>query len=114
MYLDGSSGVLCSDPTRSGHTEGGNKRSSPADSYRLPTPEHVLERMRSRAEEGQDGWSRAGDSKHSEEPQRDTKEKQVILVLRSTVTSTRSIYTKEWMRQSGRQVRGLSIVSKVQ
>ena len=38
-----------------------------------------------------------GDSKRSEEPQRDTKEKQVILVLRFVVTSTQSIYTKEWM-----------------
>ena len=51
-----------------------------------------------RTEETRDGQSRAGDSERSKEPQRDTKEKQVILVLRSTVTSTRSIYIKEQMR----------------
>ena len=91
-----------------------DEKTSLADSYRLSTTERVPERTKSRTEEIQDGRSRAGDSEHSEEPQRDTREKQVILVLRSTVTSTRSIYTKEQMRRSGRRVRDLSIVSEVQ
>ena len=39
-------------------------------------------------------------------------EKQVILVLRSIVTSTRDIYTNEWMRQSRIQVQELSKLSE--
>ena len=69
-----------SDRIRTYREEG--EKSSPADSYRLPSPECVLEEMRSRAEEIQDGRSQAGDSERSEEPQRDTREKQVILVLK--------------------------------
>ena len=61
---------------------GKDEKANPADSYRLSTPEHVPGRMKSRTEEGQDGRSRAGGSEHSEEPQRDTREKKVILVLR--------------------------------
>ena len=75
---------------------------NPADSYRLSTPEHVPGRMRSRTEETKDGQSRAGVSKCSEGISERYEGRQVILVLRSTVTSTRSIYTKERMRQSGR------------
>ena len=61
---------------------GKDKRSSPVGSYRLPTPERVPEKVRSRIEERQDGRSRAGGSERSEEPQRDMRENQVILVLR--------------------------------
>ena len=59
-----------------------DEKTSPADSYRLSTTERVPERTKSRTEERQDGRSRAGGSERSEEPQRDTREKKVILVLR--------------------------------
>ena len=72
------------------------------------------ERTKSRTEEIQDGQSRAGGSERSEEPQREMREKQVILVLRFVATSTGDIYTNEQMRRSGRRVRDLSTVSKVQ
>ena len=58
------------------------EKSSPADSYQLSSPERVPEETRSRAEEIQDGRSQAGDSECSKEPQRDMREKQVILVLK--------------------------------
>ena len=61
---------------------GGDERSSLADSYRLSSPERVPEDMKLRTEEMQDGRSQTGDSERSKEPQRDMKEKQVILVLR--------------------------------
>ena len=54
---------------------GRGEKSSPADSYRLSTPERVPEETRLRAEERQDSWSRAGGSECSEEPQTDTREK---------------------------------------
>ena len=57
-----------------------DEKASPAGSYRLPTPERMPEETSSRAEETKDGRSRAGGSERSEEPQRDTREKQVILV----------------------------------
>ena len=79
---------------------GKDEKTSPVDSYRLSIPERVPERTRSRTEETRDGQSRAGDSERSEEPQRDTKEKQVILVLRFVATSTGDIYTNERMHQS--------------
>ena len=59
-----------------------------------------------------DGRSRAGGSERSEEPQRDTREEQVILVLRFVATSTGDIYTNERMRRSGRRVRELSNLSE--
>ena len=43
--------VLHSDLTGSGHTEGGDERSSPADSYRLSSPERVPEDTKLRTEE---------------------------------------------------------------
>ena len=58
-----------------------DENTSPAGSYRLPTPERVPEETKTRTEETKDGRSRAGDSERSEEPQRDAREKQVILVL---------------------------------
>ena len=91
-----------------------DEKTSPAGSYRLPTPERVPEGTRSRTEEMQDGRSRTGDSECSEEPQRDTREKQVILVLRFVATSTGDIYTNERMRWSGIRERELSMISEVQ
>ena len=67
-----------------------------------------------RTEETGDGRSRAGGSERSEEPQRDTKEEQVILVLRFVATSTGDIYTNERMRRSGIRERELSTISEVQ
>ena len=49
----------------------GSEKTSPAGSYRLPTPECVPERTRSRVEKRQDGRSQAGVSERSKEPQRD-------------------------------------------
>ena len=69
-------------------------------------------RASARTEETKDGQSRAGGSERSEEPQRDTREEQVILVLRLSNTSTRNIYTKDWMRRSRRRVRELSNLSE--
>ena len=91
---------------------GKDEKANPVDSYRLSTPERVPGRTKSRTEEGQDGRSRAGGSERSEEPQRDTREKKVILVLRLSNTSTRNIYTRERMRRSGRRVRELSNLSE--
>ena len=53
--------------------QGKSERSSPADSYRLSSPERVLGRTRSRVEETRDGWSQAGGSERSEEPQKETR-----------------------------------------
>ena len=61
-------------------------------------------RASARTEETKDGRSRARGSERSKEPQRDTREEQVILVLRLSNTSTRNIYTRERMRRSRRRV----------
>ena len=50
-----------------------DENTSLADSYRLPTPECMPERTRSRVEKEQDSWSQAGGSECSEEPQKETR-----------------------------------------
>ena len=105
--------LLRSDPTGSGRTEEGRKGESGGQ---LLTVHHRTRAggTSTRTEETGDGWSRAGGSERSEEPQRDTREEQVILVLRFVATSTGDIYTNEQMRRSGIRERELSTISKVQ
>ena len=73
--------VLRSDPTGSGRTE---ERRKDESGGQLSTVHHRTRagRANTRTEETGDGRSRAGGSERSEEPQRDTREEQVILVLR--------------------------------
>ena len=91
-----------------------DEKTSPAGSYRLPTPERVPEGTRSRAEETKDGRSRAGGSERSEEPQ--TKMRGELSNISSEVvaTSTGGIYTNERMCRSGIREQDLSTISEVQ
>ena len=77
---------------------GSDKKTSPAGSYRLPTPERVPEGMRSRAEETRDGRSQAGGSEHSEEPQTETRGALSNISSEVVAMSTGGIYTSERMR----------------
>ena len=93
---------------------GGGEKSSPADSYRLSTPEHVPERASTRTEETGDGRSRARVSERSEGTSERYEGRQVILVLRFVATSTGDIYTNERIRRSGIREQDLSMISEVQ